>query len=122
MGAGSGTLDTVADFNLTNPNSFVTINRNSPLSISWTGGDSRTYLTIQGLSYTASSSGAVSGAGFICIVLTSQGGFTVPVSILTQLPASQAISAGGFSIITRGSFSVTASGYGALLAPSDSTS
>ena len=37
---------------------------------------------------------------------------TIPANILTQLPASPAISAGGFSIVTRGVLSVGLSGNG----------
>jgi uncharacterized protein (TIGR03437 family) len=117
VGAFSGTLDTVSDFTLTNPNSFLTVNRNAPLAVAWSGGDSRSYATIQGISYGDATGTTLTGAGFICIVQMSQGSFTVPASILQQLPASPAISAGGFSFITRGSFSVTVGGFGAKFSP-----
>jgi hypothetical protein len=68
-------------------------------------------LTIQGQSTTISGS-TVGGAGFICIVNTSAGQFTVPSSVLSQLPASPSIGAGGFNLITRGSFIVLAPGAG----------
>ena len=48
-------------------------------------------MDIVGLSFTTTGTGAnavSSGAEFICITTAGQGTFTVPASILTQLPAS----------------------------------
>jgi hypothetical protein len=106
----------VADFVVTNPNNFLSVNRNSPLTVAWSGGDSRSYITIQGVSFDVSGQ-TVTGAGFICIAQVSQGSFTVPVNILSQLPPSPSISGGGFSFVTRGSFSVTVGGFGAKFNP-----
>jgi hypothetical protein len=55
-------------------------------------------------------------AAFVCIQNTSAGQFTVPSSVLAQLPASAVIGAGGFNIVTRGTLSVTAAGKGARFA------
>ncbi|MEI9812156.1 MAG: hypothetical protein WDO18_05540 [Acidobacteriota bacterium] len=111
VGAFSGTLNVKSDFVITNPEAFSTINRNTPLTIRWTGGEPETYLTIQGLSYSGSTPTGLTGAVFICIVKTSLGQYTVPVNILQQLPVSPNLS-GALSFLNFGSFTVTARGLG----------
>jgi uncharacterized protein (TIGR03437 family) len=70
-----------------------TVNRSAGLPLNWTGGLSSDIVEIVGLSYTTTGTGAnavSTGAEFICTTTAGQGGFTVPASILTQLPASAA--------------------------------
>lgn len=119
VGSFSGTLNVVSDFIVSNPETdFRVINRNNPLTIRWTGGAAGTVLTIQGQSTTTNGT-SFGGAAFICIVNTSAGQFTVPSSILSQLPASPSLGAGGFNFITRGFLIVLAPGAGARInAPS----
>ena len=116
VGALSGALDTVPDLVVTNPDELNVINRSSGVTVRWTGGDSSTVVTISGGSFIVSPSGTSSGAAFVCMQNTSAGSFTVPASILTQLPASAVVGAGGFNLVTRGSLIVLASGQGARLA------
>ena len=72
-----------------------------------------TVLTILGgVSTNTGQSTTPSGAAFVCLQNVSAGSFTVPASILSQLPASPSIGAGGFNFVVRGTFSVTASGKG----------
>jgi hypothetical protein len=116
VGVFSGGLDIVADLVVTNnPDDFKVINRTGGVTVHWTGGEPSTVLTISGSSFTIDpqNPAAVNGAGFVCIQNVSAGQFTVPGSILSQLPASPTISGGGIDIVTRGSFSVTARGKGA---------
>jgi hypothetical protein len=115
VGAFSGTLDIVPDLVVgNNPDDFKVINRGGGITVRWTGGESSTVLTISGSSGSVNlQTGAVSGAAFVCIQNVSAGQFTVPANILSQLPASPVIGAGGFNIVTRGTFSVTARGKGA---------
>jgi uncharacterized protein (TIGR03437 family) len=54
------------------------IDRSSPLRITWSGGDSNSYVRI---------SGSARGVRFVCAAPTSPGQFTVPSSILLGLPA-----------------------------------
>jgi hypothetical protein len=115
VGSFSGALDTVLDLVVTNPDDLKVINRANGVTVRWTGGDSSTVLTISGGSITVNSSGSTSGFAFACIQNTSAGSFTVPSSILSQVPASATINAGGFNLVTRGSFSVTAAGQGVRL-------
>jgi uncharacterized protein (TIGR03437 family) len=113
VGAFSGSLTVAGDLVVTNPDDLKVVNRANGATVRWTGGEPSTVLTISGTSITVNSSGQVgAGAGFVCIQNTSAGQFTVPASILTQLPASPTLSAGAISIITRGSFGVTAGGKG----------
>lgn len=117
VGSFSGTLDIVPDLVVaSNPGDFKVINRGNGVTVRWTGGDSSTFLTISGASTALDlGTGSMAGAAFVCIQNVSAGQFTVPASILNQLPAS--MSFGGVSI--PGSFSVSASGKGArFTAPS----
>ncbi|MFB3830036.1 MAG: hypothetical protein ACE15B_24925 [Bryobacteraceae bacterium] len=121
VGAFSGTLDIAQDFVVTNnADDFKLINRANPVTVRWTGGDSSSIVTISGMSGGVNmQTGAISGSAFVCIQNVSAGQFTVPASILTQLPASSVLGAGGFNFVTRGSFSVRSQGKGArFTAPS----
>ncbi|MEO8099166.1 MAG: hypothetical protein ABI811_15790 [Acidobacteriota bacterium] len=112
----SGTLTTVADLVVTNNASdFTTINRSGGFTVRWTGGEPSTFVSITGQSVAIDLvTSAATGAAFICIQLASAGQFTVPGSILSQLPASSVTVIPGFgSLITRGGFGVTAAGKGA---------
>ncbi|MFN7920224.1 MAG: hypothetical protein U0Q16_09015 [Bryobacteraceae bacterium] len=106
IGAFSGSTTMGTEFVVTNnPDDFKTINRGSGVTVRWSGGDPSTFASISGSSVDQSQA----GAAFICIERVSAGQFTVPASILTQLPASTAIGAGGVSFVLRGTFGVTAS-------------
>ncbi len=113
VGAFTGMLDIVPDLVVTNnPDDFKVINRGSGVTLRWTGGEPSTFLTIAGGSVASLSE----GAAFVCIQNTSAGQFTVPSSVLAQLPASAVTGAGGFNFVTRGFLSVTAGGKGVRFA------
>ena len=63
----------------------TTIDRSSPLTISWTPGAKNTYVEIQGVSYTDNTH--TIGATFSCLAAADATSFTVPANILEQLPA-----------------------------------
>ena len=68
-----------------------TVVRSAGLPLSWTGGQASDQVVIVGLSENTTGTGTsevTSGAEFICITTAGKGGFTVPASILAQLPAS----------------------------------
>lgn len=76
----------------------ATVNRSSPLTINWTGGASADVVAIIGYSGTTTGTGtsAVSTVTeFTCTTTAGTGGFTVPTSVLGQLQATPASSAGG---------------------------
>lgn len=109
VGPFSGTLEIGQEFVVTtNPADLNVIERSNGLTIRWSGGDPSLMVSITGTSVSSPTDGAV----FVCIENNSAGQFTVPASVLTQLPASPSLSAGGFSLITRGSLTVTATGRG----------
>ena len=61
------------------------IDRSTPLSINWTSGGGNTYIQIQGASYTDST--GTTGAQFSCLAQANATSFSVPSSVLEQLPA-----------------------------------
>jgi uncharacterized protein (TIGR03437 family) len=93
-GADVGTFST----SLTSPSPLTlssplpgTVNRSSPLTLNWTGGNASDQVQIFGYSSTSTGTGSsqvTNMTEFICITTAGQKTFTVPSSILTQLPAS----------------------------------
>jgi uncharacterized protein (TIGR03437 family) len=81
----------------------ATVNRNSGLPIAWTGGNANDLVYISGDASTRTTSGTtvtVTGASFICLTNAGAGNFTVPSSILTQLPAVAASASNGSTALT----------------------
>jgi hypothetical protein len=69
------------------------VNRSSPLTLNWTGGNASDLLEIIGSSSTTSGTGSSAtstSTTFICVTTAGANTFTVPTSILGQLPASTA--------------------------------
>jgi hypothetical protein len=96
----------------TNPGDLDVIERSSGLTIRWSGGDPSSTVAILGFSVTAT----YDGKAFLCSENVSAGQFTIPASVLSQLPASPVISMGGLSPLARGRLSVGAPGKGARFA------
>ncbi len=90
VGAFSVTSPLAPTLNWTNSAAVGTTTRASGMPLTWTGGDPTQLLYIFG--YSTDQNGA--GKGFLCYANQSRGSFTVPASILTQLPASTSINAG----------------------------
>ena len=85
IGAFTGKMDFPSDLVWTNENSIADpISRNTPLPIQWTGGGTG-LVQITGTGLTVSTSTAT-GAVFTCTAQASAGAFTVPVSVLQQMP------------------------------------
>jgi hypothetical protein len=113
VGAFTGSLAVVPDLIVTNsPDDFKVIERSSGVTLRWTGGEPSTILTITG----GSVASLTEAAAFVCIQNTSAGQFTVPSSVLSQLPASGVLGAAGFEFVTRGTIGVTAAGKGTRFA------
>jgi hypothetical protein len=62
------------------------VNRSAGLTLNWTGGSSDDQVEIDGRVYVYDSHGVANGADFSCYTTAENGGFTIPPSILTQLP------------------------------------
>jgi uncharacterized protein (TIGR03437 family) len=78
------------DFALLEPASFETIDRATPLRILWNGGDPSADIFIVGASAVQPEGAGHIGVGqFTCRVRNSTRQFTVPTSILQQLPATE---------------------------------
>lgn len=90
VGSFSGTITVAPELVWTNRESVAVVNRNTPLTVTWSGGEPSTIVTIQGVSTTVTgTTGSV--VAFTCLAKNSDRTFTVPTSILMQLPASTSI-------------------------------
>jgi hypothetical protein len=76
----------------TNRDQITTVNRASNLLLTWSGGDASKLVLIAGGGADSDTSAA---AGFFCFVPAAPGQFTVPASMLGNLPASNSGSAIG---------------------------
>lgn len=79
--------------NCADPNGIDAIDRTKPLLVTWTGGGgSSDYVQVGGLSTVASTADPTKNVAvvFSCTARASDGQFTVPVSILSQMPPSSA--------------------------------
>jgi hypothetical protein len=115
VGAFSGSMTVAPELVWTNVSDLTVVNRNTPLTVTWSGGEPSALVTIQGQSFVAGASGTVTGAAFTCFARNTDRTFTVPTSILGQLPASAKIAAGPISITMRGSLAVASTGTGTRL-------
>jgi hypothetical protein len=92
-GADVGSFTAVLDFsnpllNWTNPDIASTIDRSQDLKVTWTGGNTGSYVYVTGVSTSKATSTAPSVTlGFTCLVKASDGQVTVPSYILSALPA-----------------------------------
>ncbi len=90
-------------------NTITTVNRSQGQSITWTGGDANTYVSITGESFISSGTKYIFGT-FTCTAAATAQQFTIPAAVLLAIPASSSISAGGISIPEPGTLAVEAFG------------
>jgi uncharacterized protein (TIGR03437 family) len=97
----------------------ATVTRSQPLQLSWTGGNASDTVAIIG--YSGSTSGSstnptVTATEFICTTTAGAGSFSVPVNILSAIPATASTADGGTGFLEVGSgptpatFNATVSG------------
>jgi hypothetical protein len=99
---------------VTNPDDFKVLVRGAGVTVRWTGGDPALPVQISGSSIPVSADGTQGAVvSFLCLANAADGRFTVPASILSQLPASGSFSGAGLNLLLRGTFAVTAVGKGA---------
>ena len=80
----------------TNASSISPVTRSNGLTLNWTGGESGSYVGITGFSLAAAgASGSYVVGFFSCRAQASAGTFTVPPSVLQQLPVSTTLSEDG---------------------------
>jgi len=113
-GAFTGSLDVLPEFVVTNsPEEFKTLNRSSDLTVRWTGGDPANTVQVQGFSFPVNAVGTPgTTVGFMCTVNNTAGQFTVPASVLSQLPATTSFSSSGLTFLMRGSLAVAQASSG----------
>jgi uncharacterized protein (TIGR03437 family) len=73
--------------NWTNRSVAATIDKSQGLTVTWTGGNPGTFISISGTAVPANSGGAGPAAGFTCLAPAADGEFTVPAYILLALPS-----------------------------------
>jgi hypothetical protein len=74
-----------------------TVNRSAPLTLNWTGGNASDLVEIIGSASTTTGTGSsavTNSSTFICLTTAGQQTFTVPTSILNQLPATTGTNVG----------------------------
>lgn len=111
VGSFSGSIDIAPELIWTNRASLAVVDRTRPITLAWSGGEPSTLVTIQGSS-TLIQGSAVSVSSFQCYAKNTDGQFTVPASVLAQLPASGRITAGTFSLLQRGTLAIASVGTG----------
>jgi len=84
---------------------ITTVNRSQGQSVTWTGGDSNTYVNITGESFVSSGTKFLIGS-FTCTAAATAHQFTIPAAVLLALPASGSLSSGGISIPEPGTLAV----------------
>jgi uncharacterized protein (TIGR03437 family) len=93
------------------------ITRSAGLTLNWTGGNAADLVEIVGASSTTTGTGTNTSVDvwtFVCTTTAGQKTFTVPASILTQLPAVAANGIGLLEVISAGS---PTAGNGSFTAP-----
>jgi uncharacterized protein (TIGR03437 family) len=78
----------------TNQSTISSVDRVQGVTVTWSGGDPDTYVTIAGSS--VSGTGPPVGSYFNCSAPVSAGRFTIPTTVLSSLPRSSAISPNSF--------------------------
>ena len=78
----------------TNQSSITSVTRSAGATVTWTGGDPNTYVSIIGSSVLSASPGT--GAYFNCSAPVAAGKFTIPATVLMALPPSATVSANSF--------------------------
>jgi len=84
VGAFSVTMNAAPALNWTNEMSIATINRSTPLTLTWTGGDPSATMLVIGAS---SDPNTQASGGFTCLAAMIAGTFTIPVNTLADLVA-----------------------------------
>ncbi len=107
VGAFTTSIDWKAPFVWSNKGAISAINRSAPLTVNWSGGNPDGFVGISGWSATNVGGENYAGAGFYCVAEAGLGTFTIPTSVLSALPPSSKISAGGGISYDLGNLSVS---------------
>ena len=91
VGALSGKITLPGAITWTNRDQINTVDRTMPLNITWTGGEPGQLMVVAG---GASDSKTKNSGGFFCLVPVGPGKFSVPVSVLADLPPTKPLTGG----------------------------
>ncbi len=120
VGSFTTSLTLSSPLTLTNPLP-TTVNRSSPLTLNWTGGNPTDLVKIYGSSGTTTGTGSsqvTNNTTFICVTADGQQTFTVPASVLSQLPATTGSNQGILEVLsgnTSTTFSATLKSNGSAI-------
>jgi uncharacterized protein (TIGR03437 family) len=115
IGSFSGAIRVAPELEWTNRASLESITRSAGVTVTWTGGEPTTLVTIQGQSFLTQGT-QVTGTSFQCWARNTDRQFTIPATVLLTLPATQTISpAPGVSLLQRGSLALATVGRGARI-------
>lgn len=117
IGAFSDTITVPPDLVWTNRTTLETIDRTTPITLTWTGGEPTTLVTLQGTSTLIQGSSVLS-TSFECWARNSDGRFTIPASVLLSLlPSGKLVISPTISLNQRGSLSIASVGKGTRIRP-----
>jgi len=92
VGAFSTTFNMKSPLVWTNRESLQTVTRADGVRITWTGGDPSQQVSITGINSSLDPTNSVTvTVAFVCTANQSDGGFTVPASVLSRLPPSRSL-------------------------------
>jgi len=112
IGSFSGSITVAPELEWTNRASLEAITRSAGVTVTWTGGEPSTLVTIQGQSFVTQGT-QVTGSSFQCWARNTDRQFTIPATVLLTLPASQSLMvAPGTTILQRGSLALATVGRG----------
>jgi hypothetical protein len=111
VGEFAGSFHIAPELVWTNREDLEVVDRSKPITVTWSGGDPTTVVSVSGVSGVVGPTG-VTTVSFVCRVRNSAGEVTVPASILQKLPASARSSQGGGSVVQRGVLGITSMGTG----------
>lgn len=108
VGSFSVSVDVPQELVWTNRTQLTTVNRTNGVTLTWTGGEPTQLIFIGGSSFDPNNPAAA--RSFQCYANQSAGQFTVPASILNQLPPSVSFGVPPFAVTFPGSLSISSVG------------
>lgn len=112
IGSFSGSITVAPELEWTNRASLEAITRSAGTTVTWSGGEPASLVTIQGQSFVTQGT-QVTGASFQCWARNADRQFTVPATVLLTLPSSQTLTpAPGLTLLQRGTLALATVGRG----------
>jgi hypothetical protein len=112
IGNFSGSITVAPELEWTNRAALEAITRSAGVTVTWTGGEPSTFVTIQGQSFVTQGT-QVTGSSFQCWARNTDRQFTIPATVLLTMPASQTLTpAPGVTLLQRGSLALATVGRG----------